>query len=871
MRAAPEQRPELLIARVAGLPASWIDCFGGEEHLRLLRALEAVEQDLATARAALGERLYEAAGPAPPPLRRFLLAVKRDCFNGRSLRPHRAAPEWEELRVRAGPAADRVLALEERAEGLQRDFERAWSQVRESEMAHLRALSVHPGLRRALALAAPELFASLPRLEGPPAAWGRREKRACLSLLRYGSRAALKLSPYSTLTRLALTRMSEDAAAPVLRLLGDPDARREISLVRLRRYLVQQLAALVLRSPAFHDSVPVRLNPSLVEGRPGHVRFVRPAGWEVPENGGPACYQPPVLREVPVDSALVEWLRGPLLEGGSLPRLREALDEIPGTRPGAVLRRLAKLGLLFPVPPWPIHDPRLEEGMAACLLQLPEEAGLAGVAGPLARLVALENGFAAAVDPAGVAQEIERCFGEAWRAALAAAGLAAGITPSRGKRNELYEDVFLLGGGGGPEELVEVSATRLNEVVRSVEPWFRLVDLHAPRYEALLTFAALARSRWPGRDEVGALELFQEVRPWWREILGEKAGFDPLELPEIAELRRLRRSIRSELPRILEEDGEASRISAGALQALLEALPPHYRPAVGPCLFLQPADAAGELWVLNRIFEGTGRYASRFTPALPDGLRRRFIDPLLSSEVELLDLVSGQGDTLNVHAVQTRRVLTLPGEPMALEPGREIDASTLRVRLDGPLPVLVDGEGRPLLPVHLGAAALAYMPPLIVFLALFGPGELRPIPVPQRVRPVGDIRIHERVVLGRVVLARRRWIVPVASAAACFELPPPQAFAALDRWRCARGLPERVFAIERVVFQGVAGEVFKPQYLDFTSPSFCSLFEAILRTSGETLVLEEVLPAADAFPRGADGERWAVELQADTLGLSRSP
>ena len=873
VREHSEEEGELLIARVAGLPASAVEPFGGGLCEPVLRALEAVEADLAQARGELGEHLYQEVAAADPRERRFLLAVRRDCHNGRSLLPHRSQPSWRELRGRMGPAADRVLALEERVASLWEELARVHARELEREGRHLLDLAAHPSLRRGLALSSPSLMASLPRLAAGGQD-GRKERRARQSLLRYVSRAALKLSPFSTLTRFTLARMGE-GAAPVS-LLGRPADGREVSLVRLRRYLVEQVAGVLQGCPPLREALPVELNPSLTEVAPDLYRLLAPAR----NTGG-------TTREVPVAKAVVDWLRERLTRETTLRQLQGALAGLLGEeeRAGSLLERLLKLGLLQLALPWSGEAPRLEERLLAWVSRFPEAPRLAPVATALRGLVELENSFPESAEPAIAVQALEARLEEAWRAAREAAGLDAAEPLRRSKENEVYEDVLLL---GAPQpEMVEASRRHLREILRDVEPWFRLTDLFSVRYELLHTFAALARRRWPGQEEAGALELCAEALPLWPEVrrmianlpapgLEDAPRFDPLGLPEIAELHRLRQEVWRDLRGCLRPGAEESRLPAGDLSDLAGSLPPHYFPPLGPCLFLQPAGAAGDLWVLNRVFEGTGRYESRFTPVLPDALRRRYVEPLVArsllriggegEEAELLDLVSSRGDTLNTHAVQTRRVLALPGEPLSLPPERRVDPGELRVRWAGPLPELRDAAGRRVLPIHLGAAALAYMPPLITFLALFGPGELRPQTPPRESRRQGDVEILDRVVLGRLVLARRRWIVPAARLRRIFDAPPWRALAELDRWRRAQGIPAVAFCIERVRF-GPRIEVFKPQYLDLRSPSFCELLEGIVRDGGEALVLEEMLPSPEAFPRDLDGERWAVELQVDSLGL----
>ncbi len=876
---------ELLIARIAGLPASAVEPFDGGGCESALRALRAAEAELGEARRDLGDHLHRVIAAAASPERRLLLAIKRACFNGRSLSSYASQPAWRELLPRLGPEADGVLRLEERLLALEDELDRVRVRELQRESRHLLTLAADPALRRGLALSSPSLVASLARLESrPDAVEGRREHRARMTLLRYVSRAALKLSPFSTLTRFALARVAE--AATPLRLLGSPGEGQERSLVRLRRYLVEQVAVALSRCRPLRESLPVALNPSLREAAAGRYRLLYPAGWTLPDDEPSALRVSGAAFEVPVASAVVDWLRDRL--GGEVPlhRLIGELAERLGAGEGeerarSLLERLIQLGVLVFAPPWSCEDARLEQRLLAWVGGVGESPPLDALARSLGVLVELEESLPGSLAPAATVRDIESRLEETWRAAREAAGLAGSVSLQRRKDNEVYEDVLLLGASQG--ESLEVGRERLEEAVRDAAPWFRLVALFAPRHELLHTFAALARRRWPENAEIGALELFEEVLPLWPEIrrlvanppsptAAAVTAFNPLGLLEIEALGGLRQAVWSRLRELLPPGPGECRLAAGELRALTACLPRRYQSRLGPCLFLQPADLAGERWVLNRVFEGTGRYASRVTPLLPAALRRRFIEPLISrstlrdedGEIDLLDLVSSRGDTLNVHAVQTRRVLVLPGEPSPVPAERRVDPSELRVRCTDDLPVLVDGTGRRLLPVHLGAASLAYMPPLVTFLSLFGVGEVRPLALPRSRRRQGEAELLDRVVLGRLVLARRRWIVPAAVLRKAVELPPTRAFAALARFRQDHDLPPTVFAIERVRF-GTGIEVFKPQYLDLRSPSFCELLAMILRGGDEPLVLEEALPAPDAYPGDTAGERWAVELQLDTL------
>ncbi|HYU33298.1 MAG TPA: lantibiotic dehydratase [Thermoanaerobaculia bacterium] len=849
-----------VLIRIAGLPAASLESFGGETCLGPFDAWEAARRELAAVRTEMVAALHEQIPNLPPELRRLFLAVKRDCHNGRPLRRHRAAPEWEEVRRRTGPLADRLAGSEEREWEAAEDLDRAFAGQRRRELRALWQLAREPGFQRGLALASPPLLASLEE-HGNAAGPGPRERRLALGLLRYVSRAALKLSPFSTFTRVApgeILEMSPGAGG--LQLLGDPAEWRERSLVRLRRYLVEQIAHLLLRCPAVRERSVVRLNPAREEMGPGLWRLLQPGSW-IPGGSGeaPMAYRSAAVVEIPAAPELVAWLdeitaRGDLGAGDLEARLAEVRGG-PREEARALLDKLLQMGLLVLEPLWAGDHPRLEEAVAEALLALPSQEGpLAAVAAGLRRIVELEEAFSRSAEPAGTVEEVQRQLEAVWNAALAAAGLEGATAPYRNREIDVFEDVVATGDEGA--EVAQVARSVAEEALSCAAPWLRLMDLLGGRREALHSLAGVLRRRWPDQEEVSALALYQEIHGLLPDGRGE-------------EIDRIRNEIWRDLPGLVHQDGEEGRIDPGELTALLARVPPGADPGVGPCVFLQPADALGRLWVINRIFEGTGRYGSRFIAAMPPAVRRRLTEQLAARSGALVDLFWPHGDTLNVHAFQTARAIVLPGDRVDLPAERRVELRHLRVRIDPAtgLPWLAGAAGERIRPVYLGGSSLAFAPPLIRFLALFGPGELKPIPLPRPARNEDGIQILDRLLLGRLVLGRKRWIVPAGPLRERLAASSPsRACREVLRWWRGSGLPSRVFVIERVHHESQE-EAYKPQLVELASPLFFQLFAGIVHAAGSTLTVEEVLPGPEAFPQDAQGRRWAVEVQVDALAV----
>jgi hypothetical protein len=877
---------EPVLVRVAGLPNSALEPFASTLCARELADHVRCAAALAAARAEAADRLHAAVPEAPAHLRRFLLALRRDCFNGRALRGWKAGEEWHGLRALVGDSCDRVVALEERLAAAQSALEIAYDHQRERERSHLGDLLADRRLRRGIALASPVALENAHRLSRTPArSYGRKDLRLESTLLRYVSRAAFKLSPFSTFTPLALGALRQEART--VRLLGTGGT--ESSLLRLKRYLLDQSWELLQTCPAVRETLEVALNNSIEEVSPGRYRFVRPSHWALDPERQAYSYFLPAVVTAGIGGPLAAWLRSQVparrptyLDLVAALGAEHALSAPAGR---AHVEQLLRIGFLRLLPPWPVHEAHLERAMAELTRRWSADASLAPLADVLDRIVALERDFPSADAPEHTVVELERLLDELWAASAALGGIEPGTTHARLRTGNCYEDVFLVAAPAAPQpETVQIPREAVQGALSSVDPLVRVLGLFSHRHELLHTLEAFMAQRWPDRTEIGALELFAAFQSLWagymrylREARGParaSARFNPLELAEIEELSRLRQAVRSALASLIEPADEGSRIDVLKLAPLARELPERYAPRLGPCPFLQPADAAGSLWILNRLNEGTGRYGSRFTAVMPEAMRRGYTAHLAergadARGAELLDLMCPQGDTLNVHAVQTRYALQMPGEVVDLPAARKVSLGELRVRRGSPGDSLrvVDASGRPYLPVHLGGAAFDYLPTPLKMLFLLGPGEMRFGGLPREDQRDGDMTSWNRLTLGNVVLLRKRWYIPTpALAGQVAGASDPAAFAAINRWRLERRLPDRVVFIEKIHHES-GEERYKPQYLDFTSPSFVALFRAALKENAASLTFEEMLPLPESAPRDPQGQGWAVELMLDTLAL----
>lgn len=910
-----------VLCRISGLPSGTLEHLGDPDLLSLFDTRRELEQALERCRAQITDRLYDLVGSSPPELRRFYLAVRRDCHNGRSLDPHRSDPRWERLCEHLGEELGRLADLETRWAACSEDLAQRHGKSREQEIQALLDLAQEPGFRRGLTLSSPVLAGRLGANDGTPDS-GRRGEKMAASLARYVSRAAVKLSPFSSLTRLALgtVRPETEAAGGSSAIAWTAPDWSERSMLRLHRHLIDQCVELLRGYPPFRDRTQVCLNDTLCHVGGNRYRSLRPDFW-IHEAASGFRYLREAWVTLNLEGAWIEWLREALAGGAKSFQqvVEEALRESPGSPEpewvAGMLDTLRQRSVLCYLTPWPVTEPWPERALLAELDSRLEPTGSppSAVIEPLRRLVELEQTYFQSREPEVVLAELNRRFREVWRAAADLGGIEGEIEPKTVNQGFFYEDVLLvpadlasdLAGATGngstgitsdrplPGALLSVSSDRIETLLEDTKPVVALSHLFNPSLDFRVAVADFASRHWPGRQEIGVIELFEEMRPLLRELQRFRSAdrededpcrtFDPQQTPRAGLLRSCRQRLWQDYQQAVEPGEEEDRLDSGALQEAVSRIPDAFQPPVGACLMAQIADLDSGRWVLNRLFEGTGRYGSRYLPILPEEARRayqRFLTDQRTDSPALLDLLWVQGDNLGLHDLYAPAVLERPGTASGASEDARVRLGELRLRWRGgeaqeearnDLPILTDGSGRQLLPVHLGGASLKFLPPTLRFLAQLGPGEMSSVLPPGDFREQGDLRVRSRLVLGHVVLRRRSWSLRPADLRDRLEgLSESEAFAEIHRWRTRRALPRRAFVIEKVTHSHY-DDVYKPQYLDFLSPLFVTLFRSALQTRAERLTLMEPLPDLDQMVSDPGATRWAVELQVDRFALRREP
>ncbi|MFG3254754.1 lantibiotic dehydratase [Streptomyces sp. NPDC048172] len=907
---------EHFMLRVAGLPAVAL------APLRAPRAAERadealeLERRLAELAPGAGDALAKAVadtgtGEGDTRGRRRLLALRRDIHNGRApgdpdpdalldtLSPALAAPvrAWLGARRRLGDTlseADSSLAAELR-----------------DARAHLRTLAEDPALRAGLQAASPSLDAALPAYVGtgdtPPR--GKSARKAERALVSYVQRAAVKTSPFSTLTAVTYGRFGPpepyepsepyEPEAPV-GLTGDGGLRL-VTRARPSLIAVHELLAAARENPAA-SALSVRPVGGL-RREDGRLRYVRRRYRSSPP-GDLTLAAPGVLEE-----SVCQLSAGPVLtevlallekeDRLTLDALAAHLHAVdPADRPreqlDAYLARLVELGLLtFPALALDIHHADPVTDLAARLrADTPDTSGTPGTPdapGPSPLADTLDRLAAhAAAFPLAPREERARAV-RAMRAESAEAQRALGRAEPVVPRTAVYEDAV-------PAGRVATASTAAWE--EGPLPALRRFARVLPAFDLLLSDRLVARGRFrtlygPGgtcEDVAGfAQDLHTTCGEW---LTGSGGGLgrlardgtyeprpNPYGLPEVEALDAAHRAFATAL-----QQGQQGLPARGhelvlddAVLDRVAALLPHDTGALprSHSFYLQwapsPASHEGGLAVLNWAYTGMGQPLARFARSFGAGaetelcgaVRRRHAR-MLPPDAVFADL-SGGYDTSNLSlrpALAPYR-LTCPGEPEF----NASDGTGDGGHAPAPLPFsdlfLVDDEesgvlqlrsrrlGKRVIPLYLGGLIPMALPRVQRTLLALSPAAM----------PLSDVwaclaeppRHRPRVRVGNLVLARRSWRFGRG------ELPPAthapdtaRGFLDRRRWWRRAGLPPR--AVVR------AGPRDKPLPVDADSPLSLALCDHALAPGEFDAVFTEMLPDTCRLPLRVGGSAYVSEL-----------
>jgi Lantibiotic dehydratase, N terminus/Lantibiotic biosynthesis dehydratase C-term len=883
------QGPMLLhpryIMRVAGEPAQLLRDTETGATAALLAQQQQLRSTLAAQSSALCAVLERAIhGCTERELARTALNVKRAVFN---LRPSKA-DAVQALQGLLGEQACRELlafnALLQELSGMDARIRQAYVQEMEDTSARMATLWAQPRLQDAISYSNPELYAEFQQLAQPQAKPMSAKSRRKLedTLVQYLARCSSKTSPLSTFTVLHVGRWAEDGQASGWELDYGPALERR---VQVKGALMRQLLApLVGDWQHARQLFALCMNPSTVMHE-GRLRFrtitqgntasgkfwgTGEAVAEINVNAVIAC-----MHHVFVERGFESIREADLIT--AMCKLAPKL-QADSVRP--LLAKLYELRLLLP------DTQQLEQTdplqWAAQLIdKLPGELGQSA----RARLALIQQALTdfCQADPAGRARGVGqvREHVAALRELLGADDKAAVAHPV------FFENVYLhdLKGALGPAQLEPLGEELA--LLLALSPVVSFAQ--QARCDMADYFLSQHGEQGVCTDALGFIERFDTIYG-----LGSMS-----QLPDtkamapasgVSKAYSRARKLFNEMLTPLLHQGQDVQLDLDALRGIVDALPEAVRLRGSSQSYLgQVAMQDGApLFVLNQVFGGRSALMSRFMEVLDTQDLKEVREYLLNSSENALfaELPGVFGFNANHHPRMADHELVIPPYASNWEETHKFEIDKLRLVYDvqehmvrfqtedgRDLDLWYQGFLMPmLLPRIQRVLALAYTEGINNF-------TVGPMMAKGKV-PADSVSYVPRVSLGRVVLARRTWIVPIGLQLDA-ELAAEEFFVALQAWRGQHGLPSEVFVrvvpvptsdAEMAEQRHMKWDEFdfkdlKPFYVKFDSPRLVRLMQRTMKRNRFALVITEALPALDDQHVKLAGRGHVAELQFELSTL----
>jgi hypothetical protein len=863
--------------RIAGVSSSAFDRLVFDRTIALIDESLDLEAICLSEKDGLCAALETAIGSGVAPVMRGpLLALKRDVFNDRvpgtatRARATAAMAGFDPILVER--LRHWIAARLRRQQALQQ-AEAALAGETASGRHILRRLFRHRRFRRGLALASPILSrAADAYVDAANEADVRRLRHTEQSLLRYYTRTAFKLSPFSLFTSSTLVRLTDEP--PPSRALTARFPRTR-GIVRLNRAFVGQLAARLSAHQAIAGYVPVARAGSLTPAGQ-RLRVLRRT---IEDTGRQIRLRVPheAIVTAPAGAAIESVLECLARHGGVMQR-RDLVNALApdSVDAAAAVDKLIAFGLLVHRIPLPEDDSTGVTALVEFLAGIPDsDAAAFALAAPLREallaLDALREPLAAADHAARreILAEMERL------------GARAFACPDP-KHNVSKHDVAW----AGILLYEDCVATRLAAAPRPAAMERAIDDLDAcltccgPLVDDALfhrrTVAAVL-------DEVGGgpLPLLEFAEHWVRATAGgwkqahyplDRAALNPLGLDDLRQLLALR----AELGAVIAQDSTQPEIDLLAIAARqhwaekIEQLgfgPVADRPSWYSC-YGQPLFGGGDdaMLVVNGLDGGRAAGFAPMVATLAAAHERdrcaeqvRTAGARYGDWTEPCQLRATFDYNANLVPTMTSRAIDY-ADDMSLSRERRIDLCDLEVRAASGRAVLIHRSSqRQLTPLDYGKMAPALYPPLYRLLVLLGstteiaqrlfePYLWRgPEQEPTRAEHFPRIRF------GACLLRRRGWSIPAGDLPHAREGESRlKRLVRVRRWQRERGLPDEVFvrATSLLEWKNQAQRRQdrqtwnrrKPQYIDFRNDFLIDVLDKMIEHTETRLYIEEMLP-----------------------------
>ncbi|MEL6863405.1 MAG: lantibiotic dehydratase [Bacteroidota bacterium] len=862
------KRFPFVIFRLAGLPVRWVEAIAPSSPSITDQNLQ-LQQELQTSRLQLNDDLQHLiAALKNYQLKKYLSNVRSDLFNQRNFK----LGPLQSLHLDAEEKAiiQRVIEQLHTFKELENEvveqrvlFENWWAAQIKSATLHLQKFSKHPVLQKGLPLSSLSVTERVLAFAQKPIDQHRKkERQTAYSLLQYLSRIVLKISPFSHFTPLGLKEVDE---------------AKYYGKTRINNHLLAYLQECLTQYPPFYRRLSIRCNPSLREEEGEWIFLLNARNLES-------------IQRLAADE-LLDFIREQVAaknEGVIIEDLvQELVTAVDAAEEDIANYLLQLLNIGFLEWHWAISglDPNWMDQLLPKLAPFQEDHLLNALYRVLGQIRKELNHFSEADLPQrrhlmttywSQIQTLTTQFSTQQAQSATAIEnkeeavfqrFSGGQFPF-GKERLFYEDVYQAVSLQVPEEeLMDFQQTQ-QRFINALLP----LNRH-PIRDDLWAFLV---KQFPSGGQIALTKVYEHFyrnripqRNWQLAIIEQaKALIQDLKLSEKGDLY-LDQNLLDQLASLTASDA--------------------------PKGIAPTANSYGGVWQLyheegkwrtyvDASILGYGKLSARFLHLFPQEVYQQQYawNKALSKEDDNLWVENTDGSyfNANLHPQLCDWELWSPGSQNRLATTYQIPITDLAIQYqaeEDQLSLIRVSTNQSLKVMDLGLEALQGRSPMYQLLSAFGP--LSPSHHPLlalinnvfRQRSPQGVLIHPRIRLSEnMMIQRRAWYYPKAL------IPQPKAgetktnyYLRFHQWRREQHLPAEVFirlhpsdlqieGLEPQVLKSLKADDYKPQYLNWESPIYLSLWLRLLKRIPVLLKIEEMWPSTRQLPL-INGEKRAVE------------
>lgn len=871
--------------RVAGLPISVLDTLSAPQTAEALKQMQQLRAWSAHSKENICAKIETYVGKTErDDLRKFLINFKREVFNDRT--PKKSILELQdEIPVELCEALHAWENNKRELEQLQEQAAQLFQQELLQNRLSLQTSINHPNFLNGLVFSSRDMWHKVSKyMQTPIEQHHARLRKAESSLLQFLTRVAGKTSPLSTFTPIAIGQWHTSSELHQLDVLEN----NPISVVDINHAVVERILLGVSQRPDSRSFISYKLNPSMtIRGNKLHIikrtddSKLRPKVFNTVEQPVTLDYNPALqfIHRIYQESNQTELNYEKLVEYfcQATQQERQQVEHFLG--------QLINLQIIVPsTQSYEQTDDKLGESIHV----------LEEIMTPVARQVreqlqSIHQLLKAYVSGSPserlhILEQIEALLAVCFKTIEYTVAEESLKTP-------IYEDAYI------KADNLQLAKSSLHEPLEDLAMWQKLTPLLDSNYrlQSMIATAFVEKYGEEGCCEQPldfVSELVPIMKKWGESLLPSVSAKELVdESEDMQQLNQVKnRFLIYLLEKMAQEEDEVVLPKEDVEHFATQIPQAIQHRTVSQSYFCQwGRDAQGQDFIVtNQMYHGYSMFFSRFLKQYPEEVTeniRQYLKGLFSADETLAEYSGTFGFNANLHPALAELELSISSLPLGRRTDRTVAFETLSIKYDKRKHrvYLAHPKHGKINVLYLGFLMPFSLPLIVRALSqMFNSGNISTLFIMHKERSLTaeeslQIRTYPRIKIGKVVLSRKKWIVPNQ------QLPVKEKsesdfeyFARLHAWISQLNLPRKVFVRlipmneaeaqaqanqdDQTTLEEIDFTKFKPQYIDFEGPLFIKMLEKLIKDTTYGMVIEEMSPQTEELPLHIEGEPYVAEL-----------